>query len=35
VIATDRPIEAARDLDDNDGVSGVGAMRCLTNPASR
>ncbi|MBK9242224.1 MAG: glycerophosphodiester phosphodiesterase family protein [Acidobacteria bacterium] len=28
LIATDRPTEAARDLDANDGVSGIGAMRC-------
>ena len=30
LIATDRPAETARDLDANDGVPGVGAMRCLT-----
>jgi hypothetical protein len=28
LIATDRPTDAARDLDANDGVSGVGAIRC-------
>lgn len=30
VIATDRPAEAARDLDANDGVPGIGATACLT-----
>lgn len=30
LIATDRPTEAARDLDANDGVPGIGAMACLT-----
>lgn len=28
VIATDRPAEAARDLDANDGAEGVAAMQC-------
>lgn len=28
IIATDRPIEASRDLDANDGVDGVAAMQC-------
>lgn len=28
LIATDRPIEAARDLDANDGVDGFGAKQC-------
>lgn len=28
LIATDRPIEASRDLDANDGVDGLAAMRC-------
>jgi hypothetical protein len=28
VIATDRPIEASRDLDANDGIDGVGALQC-------
>jgi glycerophosphoryl diester phosphodiesterase len=35
LIATDRPTDAARDLDDNDGVAGVGSKRCLTSPSSR
>ncbi len=35
LIATDRPAEAARDLDANDGVSGIGAMRCLATPPAR
>jgi glycerophosphoryl diester phosphodiesterase len=29
VIATDRPIEASRDLDAHDGVEGVAAQQCL------
>ena len=29
LIATDRPAEATRDLDANDGVDGIGAKRCL------
>ncbi len=29
LIATARPIDAARDLDANDGVPGAGALRCL------
>ena len=28
LIATDRPADAARDLDANDGVEGIGAKRC-------
>lgn len=28
LLATDRPIEAARDLDANDGVDGFGALQC-------
>jgi glycerophosphoryl diester phosphodiesterase len=28
LIATDRPIEASRDLDANDGVDGLAAMQC-------
>jgi len=28
LIATDRPIEASRDLDANDGVDGFAAMQC-------
>ncbi|WP_135211930.1 glycerophosphodiester phosphodiesterase family protein [Vitreimonas flagellata] len=30
LIATDRPIEASRDLDTNDGVDGLAAMQCAT-----
>jgi glycerophosphoryl diester phosphodiesterase len=30
VIATDRPAEAARDLDTHDGVDGYGALQCAT-----
>ena len=30
VIATDRPIEAARDLDANDGAEGIGALQCVS-----
>lgn len=30
IIATGRPIEASRDLDANDGVDGVGALRCAS-----
>jgi glycerophosphoryl diester phosphodiesterase len=30
VIASDRPIEAARDLDANDGVEFLGALECLS-----
>ncbi|UPT62931.1 MAG: glycerophosphodiester phosphodiesterase family protein [Hyphomonadaceae bacterium JAD_PAG50586_4] len=30
LIATDRPIEASRDLDANDGVDGFAAMQCAT-----
>jgi glycerophosphoryl diester phosphodiesterase len=29
LISTDRPIEAARDLDANDGADGVAALQCL------
>lgn len=29
LIATDRPTQAVRDLDANDGVAGIGAMGCL------
>lgn len=32
LIATDRPVEAARDLDANDGVDGVGALQCAVSP---
>lgn len=35
LIATDRPTEAARDLDANDGVPGLAAMRCTANRLSR
>lgn len=30
VIATDRPIEASRDLDANDGAEGIGALQCAS-----
>ncbi len=30
IIATDRPAEALRDLDANDGVDGIAAMQCAT-----
>ena len=29
LIATDRPFEAARDLDANDGADGIGALQCV------